>query len=289
MVQVTWSDDVEHMRVALRALLDDVSVFVNESGHEPKVGSIIAREQAESDAAQLDAALKQGHLLLESAFDHVFALTRLLITPVPTIAPWTCVRGGLEAAAIGCWLLADDIGAEERIGRSFACRYEGLSQQLSLAGATGGELERKKIEERMDDVEAKALALGYPPVATRRGRRDGIARRMPRITELVGDVMSEEPLYRILSAMAHGHSFAVMQLAFRAPDVMQPMIREKAMDSDAAALLLATSADIVAKPLSAKSVLFGYDVGRLDSLLTRRYSDIGLSEERRFWHSARPS
>ncbi len=288
-MQVTSSDDAQRMRVALQALLDDAGSFVNESGHQPAAGSIVARELAESDADQLDTAFSQGHLLLESAFDHVIALTRLLVTPVPTIAPWTCVRGGLEAAAIGCWLLADDIGAKERVGRSFAYRYEGLSQQVSLARATSNESEGKKTEMRIEEVEAKALDMGFGRVVTTKGRRNGIAQRMPTITALVRDVMGEESLYRILSAMAHGHSFALIQLAFRSPDVSQPMVRQKAMNSDAAAILLVNSADIVAKPLWAKSTLVGHDMERLEELLTRHYGEMGLTEERQFWRSRRPS
>lgn len=287
-MQVTTPDGAERMRLALLAFLDDAGSFVNESGVQPTAESILAREQAKSDAVQLDAAGKQGHLLLESAFDHVFALTRLMVTPVPTIAPWTCVRGGLEAAAIACWLLAHDIGAEERIGRSLAYRFEGLSQQVSLARATGSESERLKAEKRIEDVEAKALAMGYARVVSRTGRRDGIAQRMPRITALVGGVMGEEPLYRILSAIAHGHSFALIQLGFHAPDASQPLVREKALNSDAAAILLVTAADIVAKPLWAESALLGRNMEGLEALLTRHYRELGLSVERQFWRGESP-
>jgi hypothetical protein len=272
------------MRKALASLCDDAGTFVNEFGPYPLVGSIAAVElSGPDDSEQLVAAHSLGNLLFESAADHAFALTRLLREPVPTIAPWTCVRGGLEAAAICCWVLSDSIAARERIGRNFAYRHEGLSQQLKLAGATGDESSGEKILRRLEDVEAKATALGYPPIANKSGRRDGIGQRMPTITKLVGDTLGEEKLYRILSAMAHGHVWALMQLGFQAPEAGKPTLLKKTMNSDAAAVLLMTAADVLAKPLWAEARLFGYDLQRLKALLDRGYREMGLNETRHFW------
>jgi hypothetical protein len=229
------------------------------------------------------AAHSQGNLLFESAADHAFALARLLIKPVTTIAPWTCVRGGLEAAAIGCWLLSESIDARVRIGRSFAYRHEGLSQQVKLAGATGDESSRRTSLRRIEEVDAEATALGYELIRSKSGKRDGIGQRMPTITKLVGDALGEEELYRVFSAMAHGHTWAVIRLGFQATDAGKPTLLKKTMNPDAAAVLLMTAADVLAKPLWAEARLFGYDLKRLETLLDRGYRDVGLNETRHFW------
>jgi len=105
-MQVTTADHVERMRQALESLCDDVGAYLHESSLFPLSGSIAAKEMADHKLAeQIATAYDQGNLLLESAADHAFALTRLLVEPVATVAPWTCARGGLEASAVGCWLL----------------------------------------------------------------------------------------------------------------------------------------------------------------------------------------
>lgn len=289
-MQLTSRDDVDRMRSVLRALLDDTAAFVNEAGPYPAPGSIADREQGDGgDAEQTEAAYLQGNLLFESAVDHVFALTRLLVAPVTSVAPWTCVRGGLEAAAIACWLMADSISPEERISRSFANRYEGLSQQVKLARAIGDTPGCEKTLRRIDEVEAKARSLGYPVVVNNKGKRNGIGQQMPQTTSLIGHVLGEEEFYRILSAMAHGHNFALIRLGFFAPDASKPTLLKKGMNSDAAGILLATSADIVAKPIWARSVLLGHDTGRLGSLLLARYREIGLADSRHFWANGGPN
>jgi hypothetical protein len=289
-MQLTSSDDIDRMRLALRALLDDTAAFVNDVGPYPVAGSIADCEQRNGGASkQTEAAYLQGNLLFESAADHVAALIRLLVAPVTTVAPWTCVRGGLEAAAIACWLMADSISPEERVSRSFAYRHEGLSQQVRLGRAIGDKPACEKTARRINEVEAKAKSLGYPEIVDRNGRRIGIGQQMPHMTSLVGSALGEEELYRILSAMAHGHSFALIRLGFFAPDAASPTFLKKGMNPDAAAMLIVTSADIVAKPLWARSVLLGHDTGRLKSLLLARYREIGLAESRHFWSNDRPS
>ena len=283
-MQVTSVDGAERMRIALASLCDDAGTFVNEFGPYPLAGSIAATEQSGRDGGEQPwTAHSQGNLLFESAADHALALTRLLIKPVTTIAPWTCVRGGLEAAAIGCWLLSESIDAQVRIGRSFAYRHEGLSQQVKLAAATGDEPARRRSLCRIEEVEAEAAALGYELIRNKSGRRDGIGQRMPTITKLVGDTLGEEKLYRILSAMAHGHIWALTQLGFQAPDADEPTLLKKTMNSDAAAVLLMTAVDVLAKPMWAEARLFGYDLQRLKVLLDRGYREMGLNETRHFW------
>ena len=277
--------DVKRKQEALVALYYDVAHFGNESGMSPDPGSLAAKEQADSsNAVQLSAAYSGGTILLVSAADHALALTRLLLVkPVLAMAPYTCVRGSLESAALSRWLLSNRIDSRERIGRSFAFRFEGLSQQLKLARAKHDTNSCDAILSRMDKLDAQARSLGYGPVVGKKGNRIGIAQRMPSATECIRKTLDEEWLYRILSAMAHGQTWAQKQLSFHVPDPTEPTLLKKTLSTDAAAWLLWKAADTLAKPVWTKASLFGHDLDNLSRILETRYREMGLVENRHFW------
>ena len=208
---VTPAEHAMVMRGALEALCDDVGDYLDSSSLFAVSGSAASREMADRElAAQLSNAYHQASLLLESAADHAFALTRLLVEPVPTVAPWTCARGGLEASAISCWLLDPDITPRERVSRSYACRYDGLREQEKLARTAGDQAFLQNVQARMDEIEVQAAGLGYPAVQNRREERIGVGRVMPAKTRCIEEVFGQETLYRIFSAMAHSQSSAMV-------------------------------------------------------------------------------
>jgi hypothetical protein len=281
---VTTVEHVERMRQVLKALCDDVGAFLDSSSSTAAVGSTARAEMADSQLAeQLLNAYHEGSLLLESAGDHAFALTRLLTEPVPTVAPWTCARGALEAAALSCWLLASDLSARERVSRSYAYRYDGLREQEKLARASGDEASRQRVTQRIDQVERQAIGVGYPPILNKHRERIGIGEVMPSKTKCIEDTLGQETFYRIFSAMAHSQSSALIQLGFLAFDPDIPTLRKKAMNSDAAAVLLLTAADSLTKPTWAKAQLFGLDLSRLKQIFASRYGEMGLNETRSHW------
>lgn len=278
------AEAVPLMRAALVALCEDAGSFSDSKPPQPLAGSLAAAEWLHPDLkAYLLAAHSEATLLLETCMDYAFALTRLLVGPIPTVAPWTCVRGGLEAAALSCWLLSDSIDARERASRSFAYRYAGLVQQKALATAIDDQALIVKTLSRMDELEEQARTIGYPCVQNRKGKRDGVGQRMPKITRVVADNLDEEEFYRVLSSMAHGHSWVVMQLGFRAPDPAIPILLRKHIDPASAATLIVKAANCVAKPLWAKARLFGHDLDALADILDRRYTDLCANESQRFW------
>jgi len=289
-MQVTTADHVERMRQALESLCDDVGAYLHESSLFPLSGSIAAKEMADHKLAeQIATAYDQGNLLLESAADHAFALTRLLVEPVATVAPWTCARGGLEASAVGCWLLSRCIDSRERVSRSFAHRYDGLREQTKLAGATGDEEVRRSLTERIEEVDQQAIALEYAPVLNRDGKRIGIGQVMPAKTRCIEDTFRLETLYRIFSGMAHSQSSSLVQLGFLAEDPDAPMLMKKAMTANAAVVLLVTAADTLARPTWAKAELYGLNLARLAAILQRRYDEMGIDSTRYFWRDEGPS
>jgi hypothetical protein len=278
------------MRQALQALCDDVGAFLDSSSLLPVADSAARKEMADGRLSdQLLNAYHEGNLLLESAGDHAFALARLLVEPVPTVAPWTCARGALEASALSCWLLANDISAHTRVSRSYAFRYDGLREQEKLARSSGDDASRQRVVARMDEVETQATNLGYSRVQDKNGRRIGIGEGMPSMTKCIEDTFGQETLYRIFSGMAHSQSSPMIQLGFGAFDPAIPTLRKKAMNPDVAAVLLITAADSLTKPTWAKAQLFGLDTRRLEQILEGRYKEMGVNETRSHWLSTGPS
>ena len=139
-----------------------------------------------------------------------------IVEPAKSIAPWTCVRGLLESCALASWFLEPEIDVNTRVGRYFAFRYSGFVQQIKLYRAGG---DRKgfinRVEARIKKVEQEALNLGFQPVVDNKGNLDGICQRMPNITTLIGITLDKEVEYRLLSALAHGHHWATIQVGFR--------------------------------------------------------------------------
>ncbi len=154
--------------------------------------------------------------LIEYSGEHLTAFVKTITEPIEPLASWTCIRSMLESCAIAAWLLDPTINAEQRIARTFAMRYEGLEELLKYGRCVNQPAsEIQGLTDRIDDVAQVAAGLGYPPIQNRRGHRTGIGERMPNATELIRSELDEESMYRLLSAVAHGHSWAITQLGFR--------------------------------------------------------------------------
>ena len=58
-------------------------------------------------------------------------------------------------------------------------------------------------KDRIDEVEQDALETGYAPIA-----------KMPSATDVIKQMLDEEEMYRLLSAVTHGHNWAIRGLVF---------------------------------------------------------------------------
>ena len=168
-----------------------------------------------SSGINLSNAFLEANILIESAADHLTAFRRTLIEPVLPISLWTCLRAILEASAIACWLIDPKINVSERIARSFARRYENLTQQKAIANSVGDTAGVGEAKNRLGEIEGESLTFGYPPIRDKNKKRIGIGRPMPTFTELVKDVLDQEIIYRISSAIIHGNQSVIMQLSFQ--------------------------------------------------------------------------
>ena len=179
-------DDALRMLQAIRDFHDKTAEYLNGCRQEPLPTSQATQElNTFENSESLITAYSQGSILIEVAADQLMAFTRVLVEPVQTIAPWTCVRSVTEACALAVWLLDPNIDARIRVQRSFAFRYEGLTQQVKFANSSGDQDSATRVGMRIDKVEQDALSLGFKEVKNRRGKRIGIAQEMPSITTII--------------------------------------------------------------------------------------------------------
>jgi hypothetical protein len=284
-MNVVTRHDVTQMTQALYHLHEESGRFLNECGHQPSETSTATTELSTfQEPESVKTVYAQGSALIEVAADHLMAFVRVTTEPVQTMAPWTCVRAIIESGALAAWLLDPGIDVRTRVQRSFAFRYEGLRQQVKFGRASGNEPDTEKAIARIDVVEDAALKLGFSQVRDRRDRRIGIAQQMPPTTQLVSEVLGEEATYRLLSAIAHAHPWALQQSSFRKVDSKDNHFFEKNLESIAVAFLSITAANSFSKPVWYKCQLFGWDVKRLESIFNSAYDSLGINPEAgRFW------
>jgi hypothetical protein len=281
------------MRGALAGLRDALAEYAQSQGPSPLPGS---KGEAEVRAFRrpesVHTAQSQAWILLEVAADQLTAFVKTISEPVETIAPYTCVRSLLEASALASWLLDERIDAERRVSRSLALRIEGLQQQVKWASAAG--LDVAPGKQRIQAAVDAAVEIGFTPIHDAKGRPIGVGERMPSITSLIGIVFDEEALYRLLSAVAHGHAWALQQLSFhRAPSldtVSSSGERLAGLTKGASAsgflLSILTAAQVFSRSVWDQATYLGWDTRRLSSILDGAFDSLGASDEVRFWRVA---
>ena len=274
------------MREALPRFCDEIRSFHADYGNGFSPGSPAVHEQASSARPQsLVTAWCQAAQLIELGGDHITAFVKTITEPMEAFACLTCIRSMLEPCAVASWLLDPRIDGHTRVGRVFALRYAGLEQQLKLI-RTDVESENYSQEiqgtkDRINEVEQDALKTGYAPIA-----------KMPSATDVIKLMLDEESTYRLLSAVTHGHSWALMALGFTpapegnpSPDVggVPVTMFKKAVDVDKLALLGLIAAEAFAKPVWDKCNYAGWDKERLIGVLDSTFDKFGLRASKRFW------
>lgn len=185
----------------------------------PAVGELAASSGREGD---LRNAICLGMQLIESAGEHLLLFAKGFDPPYLAFAPLTCARGVLEAAAYAAWLLDPNIDARDRIGRGLARRMQGLDEQRKFGISYKNDGIRDHSQSRIDDVKARSDATSIA------------AARHPGATEVIGQQLGNESLYRLLSAIAHGHSWSHIACGYKDAGTLSEECEirrlEKAMD-----------------------------------------------------------
>lgn len=284
-------DDVVRARDALDHFHAELGGYVNDSRILPQADSPFAVDLATFSAPEpIRTVYAQVLSLLEVAGDQLSAFLKTLREPCETIAPWVCVRGLVEASAISVWLLEPGVPPLDRVGRSKALRYEGLEQQRKWLGAIGQN--QSLVKKQIDGMVEEARAMGYKVLKDSRDRRIGVATRMPSITELARDALGMEGMYRLLSAIAHGHHWALQQLSFRVlPTEETPREAEefgframqKEVNAPGMVFLSIGVADALGQTVWRLASYCGWDQDRLTETLERLFNGLGLADHKRFW------
>lgn len=291
-------DDVIRIVRGLYTAHDRVAEFVAPYESKPSSNSPAEFELSSFPRQEsVRTAYSQGLALIEVAADQLVAFTKTVTEPVQTIAPWTCVRSLLEASALACWLFDNSVDARERVHISLAFRYEGLSQQLKFIRATDPTADTTKAVSRLEHVEGVAIELGFTAEKRRKGGRLGVGKRMPATTEVIRLELNEEATYRLLSAVAHAHHWALSRLGFQRVDrsrvealgisttdmLGHPF--EKALSPSSVAFLCATAVISLAKAMWQEVLLFGWDVHLFKQVLESISDDLEILSNSRFWRT----
>jgi len=282
-----------HLRDSLSHLRDTLAQYAQPLGHSPQPGSKAEREIGTFIRAEsVHTAQGQAWILLEVSADQLTAFVKTATDPMETIAPFTCVRSLLEAGALACWLLDPAIDVKRRISRSIALRYEGMAQQSRWAKSAGED--QSKAERRRSDIIADAQRLGYLPINDRRGRPAGAGQRMPKVTDVIRDMLDEEAVYRLLSAVAHGHHWALQQLSFtRVPESDEISAHSgtklsaitKTANVTGLAYMAIAAAGTFARTVWYQASYLGWDQTQLRLLLEAEFDQMGTSDAVRFWRA----
>ena len=282
------------LRGGLSRLDNEVTAFTQSQAIDPSPGSQAADERARySRPESLYTVSGIGVTLLDSVVEHVTLLVRAMTEPITTFACCTCVRSMLESASIAAWLFDPKVDAQKRVGRSYAYLYEGLEEQVKFGRAANVTPDKlKKAEDLMDKLEHDAVALGFRVISDRNGIRKGIAEQMPSATNIIKMMLDEEWAYRLLSAVAHGHNWALLDLGFTQAAVQPPQPSDGAltvaMEKSAGGILMhafsvkrATKA--LAVPVWNKCLYFGWDKDQLAAILESVYDQMSMQPATRFW------
>ena len=284
--------------ITLRAVMTDLldgsaKLFIMNDG-KPMEGSTAAHEISQSLQPQLIVtALSIAQFLIDYSGEHLSAFVKSLNEPIEPLAAWTCVRSMLESCALAAWMVDPDIDHTERVARQFAHRYQGLEQQLKFGRATSlGAKELDAIEKRIDDVESTALQLGYPKITNSKNKRIGIGRQMPGATQIIGLMLNEEEMYRLLSAVAHGHSWAYIQLGYKPVAStgdqseiagVDVQIMEKTVLVPGMAYLGLGATKAIARPIWYFWRYMGWEIAPLIELFEHVFDRLQANDNSRFW------
>jgi len=262
------------------------------SDTDPGEGSIAFNElQFSSSRENTRTALMQGEMLVEISTDHLTAFAKTLELPVETIAPWTCVRSAIESSALGVWLMAPEIGRKCRILRALLFRHEGLRQQMKFLSQERMSERETKARDRIREVESQLRSIADADLGRRlkKSKPEGKSRLMPSVTEIVGNIPGKDQAYRLLSAIAHGHFWALHRQSFgpieseqlravssKGPPDRTEILHTKRLSAQSVAYLSCELLDSFLAILWNKFKLYGCDTNRLVVTFRQSYERMGV-------------
>ena len=160
-------------------------------------------------------AMTVADLACQYTHDHFSLFVNLLTGSVDPITSCTIIRSLLETAAIGAWAVDPLIDTVSRVSRIYAIRFESIVQQLKVLKCTKGiaTADIDKTASRINAIANDAISRGIT-VDHVKGKVTLIGTRKPGPTDMIKEVLNAEWIYRLLSAVAHGHHWALRDIGF---------------------------------------------------------------------------
>jgi hypothetical protein len=283
------------MREALTMFADVSAKFIGAHNNRPLAGSQAAIEKTTfADPENIESAWSIGSQLLVFNADHLSAFVKIVTEPVEVSACWTCVRSMLESCALAAWFLDPAINATDRASRVFAYRFESIEQQIKLMTAINRPVDEIQfLKDRIDAIENEALSLGYDRVLDKKTktRRLGICQIMPGATDLIEEALEDPISYRLLSAVAHGHHWAIRQVRFNTTvqdedhEGVSVKKLEQIKDPTGIVFLGHSAMRSFARPLWNQCRYFGWNAMEFEELIEKVADKMLIDDATRFWRS----
>ena len=133
---------------------------------------------------------------------------------------------------------------------------------------------------------------GFAPVLDSRARQIGVGQKMPGATDILKTVLTEEMAYRLLSAVAHAHNWALLQLGFRRSSTQPPLtadgVSTTTLEKSAGSVqgyrfLALLAAKSFGLPLWYECLYLGWEKDRLTAILESVYDQMHTMPAVRFW------
>lgn len=279
------------LRANITYFLDGSAQLFKMNDGKPMIGSTAAYELSQSMRPELIlTALSTAQFLIDYSSEQLSLFVKSLHEPIESLAAWTCVRSMLESCALAAWMVDPDIDHTERVARQFAHRYQGLEQQIKFGRAASLDAaELDAIEKRIDDVESSAMKLSYPEITNSQNKRIGIGRRMPGATQIINLMLNEEKTYRLLSAVAHGHMWALINLGYRPTDDQSEIagvgfqIMKKTVLVHGMAYIGLSATKAIVRPIWYLWRYMGWEVAPLIELFEHVFDGLQANNNSRFW------
>ncbi len=253
-------DNALQMVTALSNWMAEASNVLSRCAQEPSTDSKAHTELSDKLwSRDVHDAYCRADLLINGTADHVMAFVKTVTEPVNTLAPFVLVRAALESGALASWLLSPDIGCRERVSRILAFRYEGLVQQKKSADIAD--------KDSVSAIENQIAKVG------KHAERLGVAQKMPTMTGMIESNLSEESTWRLLSAVAHAHTWATAQLGYQPTE--DNRLLSQNIEPESLVWLCRKALKTLSKPIGYKCRLFGWMSAEFDPLFRSPFDDMG--------------
>jgi hypothetical protein len=207
-----------------------------------------------------------AYLTATSCTDHLLGLADVLHARNAVFAAYTLTRGAVEAAALGCYLIDQDIDGRERVRRTMNYRLDAMCERVWLFTDLQGDYAAEKLNEtkqRIADIARGARQHNFTfHNMNGKGRAAHVDSAQPAAMNLISLTVDKDmpglgrTYQRLLSATAHSsvHGLARM-LTPMAPNVGRPGEALAAVNMNPRTLAV----ELVVGPLTAHSLARGIE------------------------------